>query len=190
MSYFKKFATCALVFAVLMFPVADVMGADDAMIIRYKDGSTQKARIYLNKSSKAIMQIEFQEGKRVFVRDDRKGDRNDQWGDRNDQWDNRNDQGDDRDHRRDNYIKVISATYGNNCGAPRGNVTNYLAEACDGKETCVYIINYRLIGDPASGCAKDFIAEWQCGRDQKRQTARALPEAGEGKGIALKCSAR
>jgi hypothetical protein len=183
MTYLKRFATFALVLASLMFPVANVMGADDAMVVRYKDGSTQKIRIYLQKPSRAIMQIEFQEGRSVFVHDDRKSDRDDQWGDHNDQWGKRDDQP-------GNHIKVISATYGKNCGAPYGNVTNYLAEACDGKARCEYVIDYRVIGDPAAGCAKDYFAEYQCGRDHRRQTVKALPEAGVGKRIGLKCPVR
>jgi len=41
--------------------------------------------------------------------------------------------------------------------------------------------------DPAFGCAKDYVAEWQCGSDPTVRQARAFPEAGFGKTIRLSC---
>ena len=91
-----------------------------------------------------------------------------------------------RDDRRGGYIRVISATYGGNCGAPYGNVTNHLAEICDGMATCHYVIDFRVIGDPAGACRKDYLAEWECGRDPERGRVGAGPEA-TGTGIVLRC---
>ena len=93
-----------------------------------------------------------------------------------------------RDDRRG--IQVIAATYGRNCGTPHGNVTNHLAEICNGKGTCEYYIDFRVIGDPAGGCAKDYVAEWQCGRDPERGVMSVSPEAGLGKRIVLRCPVR
>ncbi len=98
--------------------------------------------------------------------------------------------GSDLDDRRGGYIRVITATYGRNCGAPYGNVTNHLAEICDGRGTCEYFIDVRVIGDPAGGCPKDYFAEWQCGRDPKRGVMSVSPEAGLGKRIILRCPVR
>ena len=53
-------------------------------------------------------------------------------------------------------ILVISASYGNNCGAPRGNVTRNLAIACDGTTSCTY----RLLVTPLSAAQK---ITWQNG---------------------------
>ena len=97
--------------------------------------------------------------------------------------------GDGRDDRRGGHIRVIAATYGRNCGAPYGNVTNHLAEICDGRGTCEYFIDYRVIGDPAGGCAKDYFAEWQCGRDPERGVMSVNPEA-TGTRIVLSCPVR
>ncbi|TDN67283.1 hypothetical protein B0G77_0538 [Paraburkholderia sp. BL10I2N1] len=36
-------------------------------------------------------------------------------------------------------IKIVSGTYDQNCGAPRGNATHDLAHQCDGRTTCRYI---------------------------------------------------
>jgi hypothetical protein len=143
-----------------MFSVPEAIGADDVMVLRYSDGSTQ--RIKLERPSESIRQIEFLEGKRVSGRDDRGGDR----------------------------IKVIAGTYGKNCRAPYGNATNHLAEICEGKATCEYVIDVTVLGDPAVGCAKDYFAEWQCGRDPERRTTSARPEAGGGTRIMLRCPSR
>lgn len=95
-----------------------------------------------------------------------------------------------RDDRRGGYIRVIAATYGRNCGASYGNVTNHLAEICDGKGICEYVIEVRVIGDPAPGCAKDYFAEWQCGHDPERGGMSVRPGAGTGTRILLRCPVR
>jgi hypothetical protein len=84
-------------------------------------------------------------------------------------------------------IEVESATYGGNCGAPRGNETAHLAQACDGQPQCHYRIDYRAIGDPAVGCGKDYIAEWQCRGSRAPRRVKAAPEAGYGAVITLDC---
>jgi hypothetical protein len=94
-----------------------------------------------------------------------------------------------RDDRRDGYIRIIAATYGRNCGAPYGNATNHLAEICDGRATCEYVIDFVVIGDPARGSAKDYFAEWECGRYPGRGTVGAGAEA-SGQGIVLRCPVR
>jgi len=91
---------------------------------------------------------------------------------------------------REGLIDVIAATYGGNCGAAFGNATRDLAEVCNGRGICEYVIDYRVLGDPASGCAKDYVAEWRCGRDPKTQTVGVRPEAGGGTRITLKCPGR
>ncbi len=84
-------------------------------------------------------------------------------------------------------INVISATYGGNCGVRRGNATSHIARHCNGRLTCQYTVNYRVIGDPAYGCEKDYIVKYRCGRSGIR-TATLLPEAGWGnKSVTLRC---
>jgi hypothetical protein len=60
-------------------------------------------------------------------------------------------------------IRVISATLGQNCGAPRGNVTDKVAELCNGKQSCSLPGSQVSNPDPAFACNKSFAAEWQCG---------------------------
>jgi hypothetical protein len=159
MSCLRGLAACVLVLAALVFSVPEVRGADDFMVLRYTDGYTQ--RIKLERPSESIRQIEFLEGKRVSGRDDWRGDR----------------------------IRVMAATYGRNCGAPYGNVTDHLAEICDGKAICEYVIDVRVIGDPTGGCEKDYIAEWRCGPSPETNVISTKSEA-DGKKIVLRCPAR
>jgi hypothetical protein len=87
-----------------------------------------------------------------------------------------------------NGIRVVSGTYGKNCGAKYGNVTPQLANACNGRNSCPYTIETRLIGDPAKGCEKDYTAEWRCPNTGWRTfKTSASPEAGNGKTITLSC---
>lgn len=59
-------------------------------------------------------------------------------------------------------ITVTSATLGQNCGAPHGNVTLKVAAICNDREVCA-LAGYRVNNpDPAVGCFKAFAAEWQC----------------------------
>jgi hypothetical protein len=60
-------------------------------------------------------------------------------------------------------IHVTSATFGQNCGVPRGNVTEQVAALCNGKESCSLPGSQVNNPDPAFGCNKGFAAEWQRG---------------------------
>jgi hypothetical protein len=82
-------------------------------------------------------------------------------------------------------IRVISATYGLNCGAAAGNETSVLRSACSG-QACSYTINYRVIGDPVPGCAKDFRVACHCA-DGSARSAYAAPEAGFGSVVSMSC---
>ena len=84
-------------------------------------------------------------------------------------------------------IAVVAGTYGGNCGAPHGNVTASLASACNTLGRCDYIVDYTIIGDPAPGCAKDYVAEWTCNGQSLVQQATASPEAGFRKTVTLTC---
>jgi hypothetical protein len=85
-------------------------------------------------------------------------------------------------------IKITSATYGRNCGVNVGNVTYPVAQACNGQQSCQYYIDHRSIGDPAVGCAKNFIATYHCG-DFVNRTVSA-PEEASGRSVVFSCSSQ
>lgn len=76
-------------------------------------------------------------------------------------------------------IHIFSATYGENCGAKKGNATKFVSKKCNGKEDCNYVIKSRVIGDPAPGCVKDFQVKWTCGINQYIHHANLSAEEGE-----------
>lgn len=84
-------------------------------------------------------------------------------------------------------IAIVAATYGANCGVTRGNKTLALTAACNGKRTCEYRVDVAVLGDPAYGCGKDFVAEWRCAGTSKTRTVTVPPEAGLGKIAQLSC---
>jgi peptidoglycan/LPS O-acetylase OafA/YrhL len=86
-------------------------------------------------------------------------------------------------------VRLISATYGANCGAKHGNATRALAAACDGQESCDYSVEVARLGDPAAGCSKDFTAEYACMPGNASQTALLPAEAGFGSHALLACTA-
>jgi hypothetical protein len=97
-------------------------------------------------------------------------------------------------------IHVVDATYGLACkdfvppsGKPNlvkvGNVTAALTSTCDkAKTTCLFDVDAVQIGDPANGCAKDFIANWRCGSDQTVHQFYLTAEA-HGRSALLSCPA-
>lgn len=88
----------------------------------------------------------------------------------------------------DNVVRVTSATYGGaTCHQPNGNVTSFLATACNGKKICDYSVQYQNIGDPAPGCAKDFAVQWTCSMGPGG-SAGAPAEAGLGSHVILQCA--
>jgi hypothetical protein len=84
-------------------------------------------------------------------------------------------------------ISVVAGTYGGNCGASHGNVTGALRSACNTLGHCDYIVDYTILGDPAPGCGKDYVAEWTCNGQSLVQRATASPEAGFRKTVTLVC---
>jgi hypothetical protein len=92
-----------------------------------------------------------------------------------------------------NGIRVVSGTYGGNCkgrltgGAGGTDKTAHLRAECEGRDVCEYSVVWQKIGDPASGCHKDYVAVWQCAGGGGG-TARAAPEAGLGSKVVLTCN--
>ncbi len=85
-------------------------------------------------------------------------------------------------------IQVVHGTYGANCpDTDKGNATPFLATACNNKEDCIYIVDLHVLGDPAPGCEKNFLAEWHCGDGERPHTAELEAEAGTRKAISLHC---
>lgn len=84
-------------------------------------------------------------------------------------------------------IRVVSGSYGQNCGAPSGNATHDLFSRCDGRERCEYVLNSGFAAvDPSPGCQKDFLAEWRC-NDTEFHRAVLSPGAGKGDELVLSC---
>jgi hypothetical protein len=84
-------------------------------------------------------------------------------------------------------IEVVRATYGSNCGAGIGNATPAVANACNGTQSCDYQVDVGRLGDPALGCAKDFVVEYRCTGVQSSKQLTVPAEAGLGRTAALAC---
>jgi hypothetical protein len=94
-------------------------------------------------------------------------------------------------------IYVLSASYGRSCRYFRptlplvnsfeeGNATGTVANSCDGKAECNFPVDVTVLGDPASGCAKDFSLKYLCRPDKVAHTLNVPAEA-NGKTISLAC---
>ena len=68
------------------------------------------------------------------------------------------------------------------------NATRALAKTCDGKNDCEYIVDVNALGDPASGCAKNFVVEYQCAPDVEHLTESLPGEAGLKSRLMLSCA--
>lgn len=84
-------------------------------------------------------------------------------------------------------LNIRSATYGGNCGAPRGNATRDVALNCSGKLECKYSVDVQRLGDPVSKCGKDFSVLYSCGINGAELRTEIPPEAGFGSIAELSC---
>jgi hypothetical protein len=84
-------------------------------------------------------------------------------------------------------ISIVSGTYGENCGAARGNMTRSIARQCNGRATCAYTVagGIHKDGVPAA-CHSDFLAEWHCD-NADFHTAALGPGARVGDTLVLSC---
>jgi hypothetical protein len=96
------------------------------------------------------------------------------------------------------YLIVEEAHYGENCAlveaAPPGvnyyhpgNATRFARDSCLQRLTCRIPIKVSVLGDPVSGCAKDFKVEYRCGLRGPLLTAEVTAEA-NGQLLDLSCS--
>lgn len=83
-------------------------------------------------------------------------------------------------------IRILNATYGASCGVPAGNAIRDMAARCNGKASCTYTVSYRVLGDPAPNCKKDFRAKFSCGGNMSFD-AFAPAEAGYESKVVLAC---
>jgi hypothetical protein len=97
-------------------------------------------------------------------------------------------------------IHVVEATYGQSCKdftppsghtnqVKAGNATAALKKACDtAKTSCIFNVDDAQLVDPATGCGKDFVANWRCGSDPKVHPFYLTAEA-SGRSVLLSCPA-
>ena len=84
-------------------------------------------------------------------------------------------------------VDVSEASYGRNCGVSAGNVTRQVREDCRDKRICSFRINVARLGDPASGCGKDFSVHYRCSRAE-RSTVLWIPPEANGHDVTLDCN--
>lgn len=86
-------------------------------------------------------------------------------------------------------ISVVAGTYGGNCRwISVGNATRALAAACSGKDECAFKVRKEQLGDPAPGCAKEFVAAWTCKGDRTIRSSSVPAESGLGSTLQLSCN--
>lgn len=85
-------------------------------------------------------------------------------------------------------IKVVTGTYGGNCGTKLGNATAQVARVCDGLALCGFNITPALLEDPSPNCAKNFSVEWICGAGGAVYMVSLPANASPGGLVRLACS--
>ncbi len=81
----------------------------------------------------------------------------------------------------DNTIQTVVASYG--YGAERADVKDFVAQSCDGKPSCKFLVKTENLGkpDPSPGNDKGLVIAWKCGdASHKEQFA-------EGRNASLDC---
>lgn len=84
-------------------------------------------------------------------------------------------------------VTVLTAWYGQSCGAAHGNVTAHVKSRCDGKAPCSYPVDAATLGDAAPGCAKNLVVLYACPGQTAVRLAQ-LPAEAHGKTLTLACT--
>lgn len=85
-------------------------------------------------------------------------------------------------------VNVLTAWYGQSCGAAHGNVTAHVKSRCDGRPTCQYGVDAGALGDPAPGCPKNMVVVFACTNQPSVRLSQIVGEA-NGKTLVLSCVA-
>jgi hypothetical protein len=85
-------------------------------------------------------------------------------------------------------IDVTGASWGENCGAPKENALQWVRSACSGKRECHFVFDWRLLGNPAPPCTKQFSIEWKCSADGPAHKALFRSELAPGTIVPLSCN--
>lgn len=83
-------------------------------------------------------------------------------------------------------INVLTAWYGPSCNTQHGNVTAHVKSRCDGKASCSYTVDAGTLGDPAPGCAKNFLVLYACQGQAEVLLAQVAAEA-HGRPVTFGC---
>ena len=83
-------------------------------------------------------------------------------------------------------INVLTAWYGQSCNTQHGNVSAHVKSRCDGKTSCGYTVDANALGDPAPGCAKNFVVLYACQGQAELHLAQLAAES-HGRAINLSC---
>jgi hypothetical protein len=85
-------------------------------------------------------------------------------------------------------MTILSATYGRNCSAAQpGNATASVERVCNGRASCNFRVNALGLGDPASGCAKQFYVRYTCTGSNTPEEVDVPAEAANTE-VSLKCA--
>lgn len=83
-------------------------------------------------------------------------------------------------------ISIEYATYGENCGASKGNATAGAVKLCNGLSNCELKVTTKVFGDPKVGCSKNFEVHYICPNGETK-TAKVKGEASHREPVQLSC---
>jgi hypothetical protein len=84
-------------------------------------------------------------------------------------------------------VNVLTAWYGQSCGAQHGNVTAHVKSRCDGRRQCDYAVDVATLGDAAPNCSKNFVVLYTC-RGQSPVRLAQLPAEAHGRVATISCA--
>ena len=77
-------------------------------------------------------------------------------------------------------IGVFRAQYGGlGSGCNPKEVTDFVRNSCQGRQTCDFLVDHRQLGDPHFGCAKPFFVDYFCAGGPVRRTFLAAEASGK-----------
>lgn len=83
-------------------------------------------------------------------------------------------------------IRILEATFGQNCGSASGNWSERFAASCNGNVSCSRQVRVSGDPDPNSGCAKQFRLRYACGVEERTYEVN-LPSEASDRVVDIRC---
>jgi hypothetical protein len=85
-----------------------------------------------------------------------------------------------------NFVQILGATFGKNCGEEPGNDKQRVHKICEQKTRCTVTVDPSVVATPVPACPHDYVVHYSCLFDG-RHRQKGLKAASAGAQLLLEC---